>query len=110
MDGGVVVLLLEVMAADWNAHVPDVAVAVIAAKSAVEVIAKKSADGFYTEHFGFWKSASAVAWSLKKYLPLPSVNYGSPFQVEWPATFVPLERVLLPIFWLNIMYNTSVAT
>jgi len=32
----VVVLLLEVMAADWNAHVPDVAVAVIAAKSAVE--------------------------------------------------------------------------
>eukprot|EP00984_Skeletonema_dohrnii_P021250 scaffold10561_cov67-Skeletonema_dohrnii-CCMP3373.AAC.1 len=46
MDGGVVVvLLLEVMAADWNAHVPDVAVAVIAAKSAVEVIAKKSADG-----------------------------------------------------------------
>ncbi len=31
-----VVRLLEVMAADWNAHVPDAAVAVITANSALE--------------------------------------------------------------------------
>lgn len=36
MDEEEVVLLLEAMADDWNAHVPDVAVAVITAKSALE--------------------------------------------------------------------------
>jgi len=54
------------------------------------VIAKKSADGF-TQNTLSLESDFRRGVELEEISSLPSVNYGSPSQVEWPATFVPRE-------------------